>query len=173
MDWLEKSPFPEVPQLNAAHDSWLFAYSLLKQSSPSGAMKDRMAALEKRIDAARPAIAKHQSTPDDFLDLGGVLATIDRTPPRKPNTGPYTGKVGDLPRPPIDFSNVHSAGTAAMRVWPYAVDAAANRPGAAKQVDARIAEMMKRPELYQSGFETASHWVPQFLWMAMLRQAGG
>ncbi len=173
LDFLENAPFPEQPQLNAAHDSWLFAYALLKQSSPSPAVKDRMAALEKRIDAARPAIARHRSTPEDFLDLGAVLATIDRTPPRKPNTGPYAGKVGDLPTGPIDFSNVHSAGTAAMRVWPYAMDAAANRPGAAKQVDARITEMMKRPELYKTGFETASHWVPQILWMAMLRQAGG
>lgn len=175
VDWLEKSPFPEGPngQLNAAHDSWLFAYSLLKQSGPSGALKDRLAALEKRIDAARPAIAKSVSTPEDFLDLGAVLATIDRTPPKKAGVGPYTGKVGALPQGPIDFSNVHSAGTAAMRVWPYAMDAAANRPGAAKQVDQRIAEMMKRPELYKSDFETASHWVPQFMWMAMLREAGG
>lgn len=175
LDWLERSPFPEGPggQLNAAHDSWLFAYCLLKQSQPSAGVKARMAALAQRIDTARPQIAKVRPTPADFLDLGAVLAVIDRTPPRKPGTGPYpAGKLGALPAPPIDFSNVHSAGTAAMRAWPYALDAGANRPGA-KQVDQRMAELLKRPDLYRTDFETASHWVPQFMWMAMLREAGG
>lgn len=175
LDWLERSPFPEGPrdQLNAAHDSWLFAYSLLKQSEPGPAARARMVALEAKIDRARPAIARHRSLETDFLDLGAVLGVIERTPPRRPGVGAYpAGKAGGLPREPIDFANVHSAGTAAMRLWPYAMDASAGRPNAAKQVDQRLAEMMKRPELYKTGFETASHWVPQFIWMAMLQQAG-
>jgi len=83
LDYLERAPFPELPlgQFNAAHDSWLFAYALLKQSQPGSAVSARMKALEARIDQARPALASTRPEPSDFLDLNAVLGVIDRTPP--------------------------------------------------------------------------------------------
>jgi hypothetical protein len=174
LDYLERSPFPELPlgQFNAAHDSWLFAYALLKQSQPGSAASARMKALEARIDQTRPALASTRPEPSDFLDLNAVLGVIDRTPPMKTPLKPYPpGKAGTLPRGRIELADVHSVGTAAMQVWPYAMDAAAGR-GSVKPVHDRIAQMRKRPELYKTGFETTTHWVPQFMWMAMVRQAG-
>jgi hypothetical protein len=173
IQWLKDQPCPGEVPADGAHDSWLNAFALLKQGASSRPeVTEAMNVLQKRVEAARPRALEQATNEYDFLDLNAVLAFIDGTPPVADNPRSiWQGTVGELPER-IEYGNAHTAGKAAMRLWPYAQDAAKGDAEAGNVVDARLREIMARPELYETNFDHVAHWVPQYLWMAMWQQTG-
>jgi len=179
LSYLERATLPEnmkTGRFIATHDSWLFAYLLVALSEPAtDAVRNRMRALRKgKIETARSKIAAVTPAKSDFMDLGAVLALIDRIDPI------FTGQPSPLvmaPAPPLDdppltITNEHSAGTVLVQVWPHAVEARRGDKPSCSRFHARMNEMFSRTDHWADSFESVAHWVPQFMWMGMWLSAG-
>jgi hypothetical protein len=67
--------------------------------------------------------------------------------------------------------NAHAAGAAVVSIWPHAVESARNVK-ACSRYHARLNEMFSRMDQWADSFDHVSHWVPQFMWLAMWLEAG-
>jgi hypothetical protein len=171
LDWLETSAFPEAGGLSGAHDSWLFAFFLAELSASGASMRDRLFELwQSKINPAREEIANFHGTDWDFLDLPGVLASVDYF---TPGAHPELFAVGEsVPfQSPITDWNAHTAGASMVRLWPHAIQSSQNAASCARY-QTRMSEMFARPDQWQDVFETVSHWVPQFMWMGLWLEMG-
>ncbi len=172
LDWLEQSPYPESSSgFSAAHSSWLFTYMLFLMSRPSArAVIDRLAALrESKIEPNRRQLWEVQHSSWDFMYLPAVQAVVDRLDPgdRVPIEPYPLEQSASLCTSPVDRSTAHSAGAAAVHLWPLAMESHRGNLAARSAFHARFDQIFARTDLWAGPFEHVSHWVPQFLWMAI------
>jgi hypothetical protein len=179
--WLRSTPYPEGSTkpgslgFSAVHNSWPFAYLLMVLSRPrSDATRQALRTLRRTTlepQRARLPAVVHGS--GDFLYLPAVQAVIDRVDPASPRLVPaYPPVRSDTLACPIDSTNSHSAGAAVVHLWPYAIQTRAGRDRACSRYYTRLAEIFNRPDQWADSFRHVSHWVPQFIWMAMWLEAG-
>lgn len=180
--WLQSSPYPEGSTrpgsqgFSAVHDSWLFAYLLFVLSRPqAAATKQALRNLRRtKLEPARVRLPSVVHGSGDFLYLPAVQAVIDRVDPASPRMVAAYPPVPSpsLACPPIDSTNAHSAGAGVVHLWPYAIQTRAGRDRACSRYYTRLAEIVNRPDQWADSFRHVSHWVPQFIWMAMWLEAG-
>jgi hypothetical protein len=180
--WLRATPYPEGSKnpgslgFLATHDSWLFAYLLFVLSrSPSTKTQNDLARLRRTIlEPQRTKLAKVVHAATDFLFLPAIQAVIDRVDPASPRLIPVYPLAPSpvLACPPLNGTTAHSAGAAVVHLWPYAIQTRANKAAACSRYHTRMAEMFSRTDQWAQPFDLVSHWVPQFLWMAMWLEAG-
>lgn len=180
--WLRTSPYPEGSQkpgsrgFSAEHGSWLLAYLLMVLSRPrSTATRQALRDLRRtKLEPQRAQLPRVVHGPGDFLFLPAIQAVIDRVDPASPRTVPAYPLVASpsLACPPLDSTNAHSAGAAVVHLWPYAIQTRAGRDTACSRYHTRLAELFSRPDQWETSFRHASHWVPQFIWMALWLEAG-
>jgi len=173
--WLESSRYPEgsstgSPTFFTDHFSWLFALLLLWLSKPEASVLRRLEQLfHTKVEPARAAASAWQR--DDFLHLPAVQATLDRIALPSDKVPAYPlDRARALLQPPIADDQAHSVGAEAVRLWPRALDARRD-PKACARFQARIGEFFHRPDQWADSF-AVSHWVPQFLWMALWLERG-
>jgi hypothetical protein len=172
LNWLETATFPDGSMtgqaFQGAHQSWLFAFLLMELSKPitSGA-HERLASLYiHKIEPLRSAIMANPVVAGDFLYLPAILALIDRTLPGA-NVIAYLVEPATPFQSPVTGANAHSPGLAMIRIWPYADEAFHGDLAACGRFNTRLSEMFARTEQWSDAFDTVSHWVPQFMWMAI------
>jgi hypothetical protein len=182
LDWLRSTSYPEGKTKRgslgfvATHNSWLFTYLLMILSRPrAGSTREQLRALRAdKLERRRGALDRVQHTDWDFLYLPAVQAVIDRVEP------PVQGSPARYPvvaqpavtNPPFTSATAHRAGAALVRIWPYGIDARAGDEQACARFHSRLAEIFSRPDQWADSFEHVSHWVPQFIWMALWLEAG-
>ncbi len=174
LGWLERSPYPEggtktAPSFIAKHNSWLFAYMLFAMTNPKPAgIRDRLSALRtSKIEPARVNLAAAKHSDDDFLFLPAVQAVADRVDSTAPAAAYPVGPARALLDPPLNEGNAHSAGATLVRIWPHAIDMRAGDEKACSRYHAGMNEMFSRTDHWADSFPLVSHWVPQFMWMAL------
>lgn len=172
LNWLETASFPEPGGLIGTHQSWLFAYLLTQMSATHDPeLRARLRVLRKtKLNPARPEIALFKPDPWDFLDLAYVLAVVDKVTPGVPvqivPVGPSVPFYS-----PIHSTNAHTAGAAMVRLWPLGMQSQKD-PASCARFQTRMTEMFATPAQWFDGFETVSHWVPQFMWMGLWLEMG-
>jgi hypothetical protein len=171
LGWLEATPFPDglnEPRrrqidrpVRGDHYSWLFAWCL---TALAGAGGGRLARLRsEKLEPARAEIERSPQTEHDFLHLRSLLALADR----------LAGRVSAWSYEPvapfgeITPENAHAPGAAVSRLWPLAWDAGAGDPRAGALLSEALADLRTRPAEWRGDFHCVSHWVPQFLWLAL------
>lgn len=87
---------------------------------------------------------------------------------------PVADRASSLPPlPALRREECHAAGAAAVRIWPDAAAVAATGDEAARaRCAAQLRQLMERPDYWRDDFECVTHWVPQFIWMAVWLAAG-
>jgi hypothetical protein len=178
LHWLETSPFPDGdPSANPAnpqyfrgdHYSWLFSYWLVQMSAPGPQAKARLEALRlKKIEPLRALLVRNPSVSWDFLSIPAVLALVDLTSGRS-NIPEYALDPAVGLNSPLSLSNAHTAGAAMVRIWPHAL-LSQGSPQSCARYNTRMNEMFSRPDQWRDDFYLVSHWVPQFMWMAIWLQ---
>jgi hypothetical protein len=168
--YLQEAPFPELPdaprRFCGTHRSWLFAVWLLSMSCSSLETVGQLRRLleTKCTPMILIEVAQYEPAAHDFLHLPALLALL--VPAMDYHVG--TGSPPDEPAllSPITAINCHSPGHALVSVWPHAARASVS-PTSAERYRRRLHYIFSRKEQWQSDFATVSHWVPQFMWMAM------
>lgn len=168
--WLERSDYPERPRIVATHRSWLFAYWLLTLSRPKRqSVLRRMKPLARKTMKGRDTALRHRPAPNDFLHLPAVQALVERTDlnlSRRPKSYPLDVPLA-LDTPPLTKRNAHLPGAALVQVWPYAIESHGGNQNACARFHTRLNEVFARSDQWRDCFEHVSHWVPQFMWMAI------
>jgi hypothetical protein len=142
------------------------AFVLFELSAPTPRATRELEMLKRaRLDPVRNALLRQEHTPWDFIFLPALLSVTDRTIDYGEDDPPPFFK-------PVDFLNAHASGAQALRLWPMAV--ACSRSGAAdcKRWERRLEALMADTEQWADDFVEVSHWVPQFLWMAIWLERG-
>lgn len=166
VEWLRQTPFENDAAKTTgeniacgSHQSWLFAFLLLQLSAPSAATGARLDALFPRIDGARTRIARARHTNYDFLFLPAILHIIDIM-----NHVPTSYRHSTRPKwQTLDLSNAHTAGANVTRLWPRAFEG---------EFSGALPAIWKRREQWADDFHLVSHWVPQFIWLGAMLEAG-
>lgn len=162
--WLHDSPFPEQSDRFAGdHGSWLFSLFLLILTSTrtTSELHACTALYMERVEPVHHLLRDHAPGGRDFIDMPALLATI------RALIGHSEPSEHELSDPlEVEFDHCHSYGRMAVRLWPYAVVAARDHD-AASRLDYFLSRIQERPELWTEDFPSISHWVPQFLWMAL------
>lgn len=154
LDWLETHSFDSswFQRAAASHDSWLFALFLLQLNISSG-NRERLKALQSRVEDFKRRVENRPIDGYDFLHLPSLLALVEDA--QCDFTSPRMGTV--------EMQNCHNAGAAVTQLWPIAL----SDPN---QFERELQAIMSRPELWRDDFHMVSHWVPQFLWMGLWLQ---
>jgi hypothetical protein len=64
------------------------------------------------------------------------------------------------------MGTTHLLGVHVTRLWPLAI-AARDDAGAAALLDRELSAYLEREELWNGDFAVVSHWMPQFVWVAL------
>ena len=124
----------------------------------------------------RARIAAHRSGHEyDFLHLPSLLAMIERTRPEgaeAPEPGPYSARpLPELPES-VDLRNVHVVGHQLSRVWASGLLAHHGDAQARADLNGLVDAVLARGDLWSDDFTVVSHWVPQYIYIALWMAAG-
>lgn len=169
--YLVTADYPENPKsptlayrYNSAHGSWLFAYWLVRKSHPSAAAQTTLdTLLTSKLEPGSALLPRYVTTIYDFLYLPAILSMIEGT------DYPVTDDPGFQIK--ISPETSHTAGQAMVRIWPHAFQSSKEAASCARY-QTRMTEMFSRPDQWQTDFLSVTHWVPQFMWMAMWLERG-
>ena len=162
LEYLHTHPFPEYPERAypylGTHYSWLFTHWMAALSAQlNGRDTSPFQALcQSRIIPLLDDLRSHDPVPNDFLDLG-VMADLEILLWQR--TEPAAGALSEIP-PAVNSQNAHMAARLFQELWARAICA----PSAIKS---RFDGLLNREYLWKFDFEYASHFVPQFAWMAV------
>lgn len=173
-NWLDQHPFPDgnsSQRFIATHQSWAFALLFLTLSDPvNEEVKLKLKNFEQRLLKEKDNFIKNQITDRDFLFIPAVFALYQQK-----TLGDYAYKIDDLYEIPTNITqaNAHTPGAYVVRLWPHARQCALHSESpSCKLYDDRMQKLFKREDAWSKGFETVSHWVPQFMWMAYILRSG-
>ncbi|MCG8422891.1 MAG: DUF2891 domain-containing protein [Proteobacteria bacterium] len=168
--WLDQAPFPEYgDNFSAKHDSWLFSYFLLVLASSDDLVEQGrcLGLYRRRIEPVQSALARYPACDNDFIDMPALLAT---TLALIGHSEPTYDDLADFAE--VDIVHGHAHGRAVMRLWPCATMTALGVPKAIDRLDTQLADLISQPERWREDFRHVSHWVPQFIWMALWLSSG-
>lgn len=180
---LEEGTFPErTPPAERGgktfcgfYRSWLFGYVMLRIAGPSDeAAQARLDVLaEEKLAPQREALTAYgERHAFDFLHVAALHALAERVDPtvEEPVAFVVPESFEALPAE-VTLRTVHPVGVHVTQLWPLAVDAR-HDPIARAAYERRMAEILARTDLWADDFTVVSHWVPQFLWMAVWLSRG-
>ncbi|NKB71576.1 MAG: DUF2891 family protein [Candidatus Latescibacteria bacterium] len=167
LDYLQTHPFPEYPDRPypylGTHYSWLFTHWMATLAAQlNGADSGELEALwHSRIQPQLAPLRRHDPVPNDFLDLDVMadLAVLLRE-----KTPPLATRLTDIP-PSIGAHNAHLAARLFQELWARAI-------WSPDSVQDLFNDLLAREYLWKFNFEHASHFVPQFAWMAVYLSEG-
>lgn len=163
LEYLQTSPFPEHPERDypylGTHNSWVFAHWMgaLAQRLNGGDTDAYRTLYESRVTPVVEQLRRHEPVPNDFLDLG-VMADLEVLMWR-PGTAPARRPLSPV-FDEINRENAHMAARFFQELWAWA----ASEPAS---VQKRFDALLAQEHLWRWDFHYASHFVPQFAWMAV------
>lgn len=162
INYLETHPFPEHPERNypylGTHRSWIFTHwmsALAAQLNSDDTRAYRML-YESRVSPVSDHLRQHDPVPNDFLDLK-IMADLEILLWQR--GAPSELKTTDVPAA-VDAENAHMMGRLFQELW---AQAAYNPPSIQRRFD----DLLATEYLWKFDFKHASHFVPQFAWMAV------
>ncbi len=167
--WLQVSFNQPQIFFSRQHDSWLLTYCLLLMSQPSsGSLGILYGLYDDFIEESRESICSHPVQERDFVHLPSVLTVIDFLLERQDSA---ILRLDDIEYQDVTAETCHQAGWRAMHFWPIAMAAHKGDVSARVFLDLNMAGFFSHTEQWQDDF-SVSHWVPQFLWMAIWLSMG-
>ncbi len=161
-DYLKTHPFPEHPTRDypylGTHHSWMFTHWMgsLSIQLNSDDISDYRALYENRVRPEFDNLRKHDPVPNDFLNLG-VMADLEIL--LWESAEPRDVALTEVPEA-IDSENAHLTGRLFQELWAQAIYDPSS-------IQNRFDRLMSREYLWRFDFQHASHFVPQFAWMAV------
>jgi hypothetical protein len=159
---LQTHPFPEYPDRDypylGTHYSWMFTHWMCSLATRLNAddTSEYQALYESRVRPVFDDVRKHDPVPNDFLDLG-VMADLEVLLWQNAEPGEIT--LAEIPAV-IDSKNAHMAARLFQELWAQAI----YDPSSIKS---RFDRLIQTDYLWKFDFQNASHFVPQFAWMAV------
>lgn len=162
IDYLHSHPFPEHPDRDysylGTHYSWMFAHWMCSLSAQlnSDDTSEYQALYESRVCPVFDALRKHDPVPNDFLDLR-VMADLEIL--LWQNDAPSEIALAEVPEA-VDSKNAHMIARLFQELWAQAI----YNPSS---IENRFDGLIEKEYLWKFDFQYASHFVPQFAWMAV------
>jgi hypothetical protein len=177
IDWLTEASFPENDnpavldgrRIIGWYRSWAFTWYQVRRAGPCGTNAlERLDRLRReRVDPIRSSLLEVVDPfPFEFLWVPTLAYLIDDLEAFEPPLAPYD--LGDLPPLPeeVDLSTTHLLGVHISRLWPLAI--ASRSEGALRtRLHEQLALYLEREDLWDGDFKVVSHWIPQYLWIAL------
>lgn len=168
-NWLEENVHQPDIFYSRQHQSWLMIYFLLAISQSHRRLDDRLRDLYMDyICQAKHSLLQQGVDDADFVDLPSLLPMIDIL-----LTGHAEREVNlEIPEfKAVDWQTCHRAGWHAMHFWPLAMMSHISGGGTKAFFESQLENFFQHSEQWQDDF-SVSHWVPQFLWMAIWLSMG-
>ena len=162
IEYLQTHPFPEHPDRDypylGTHYSWMFTHWMgaLSTQLNGDDVSEYQALYESRVYPLFDDLRKHDPVPNDFLDLG-VMADLEILlwQSAKPGEVNYS----EIPVS-INSKNARMTARLFQELWAQAIYNSAS-------IKNRFDGLLEKEYLWKFDFQYASHFVPQFAWMAV------
>ena len=159
---MNNHPFPEYPDRDypylGTHYSWMFTHWMCSLSAQlnSDDISEYQALYESRVCPVFDDLRKHDPVPNDFLDLR-VMADLEIL--LWQNEEPSEVTLSEVPEA-VDSKNAHMIARLFQELWAQAI----YNPSSIMN---RFDDLLYKEYLWKFDFQYASHFVPQFAWMAV------
>jgi hypothetical protein len=179
LTWLSSHSLPEYQNqsFDADYHSWIFGLAILNLigSPASPDLKEKLEALKtEKLDPERVQISQFEPGPYEFLSLQSLTALIDLTGVKPVAPDFYRAPASPNPESDCDDNDTcHQVGRSIQEIWASAAEANLGNTEAEVDYESRIDWLFAHPQVWQKNFEHASHWLPQYMWMAIWLRMGG
>lgn len=162
IDYLQTHPFPEHPDRDypylGTHYSWMFTHwmgSLCAQLNADDT-SEYQTLYGSHVAPVFENLRKHDPVPNDFLDL---RVMVDLEILLWQDAEPSEVTLAEVPAA-VDSKNAHMIARLFQELWAQAI----YNPSSIKN---RFNALLDKEYLWKFDFMYASHFVPQFAWMAV------